>query len=154
MAKKKAKEPSGLLTMATVIGLVAYVFPKKKIERPRRPVAISTAIAFMLPFILPFFGGVQLYLRNWNAWPLYYMFFSSLVTFLLYGYDKAQAYNGRWRVSENTLHLHEFLGGWPGALIAQHYFEHKTTKAPFRRTFWCIVAFHQLIWCAIFMTGI
>lgn len=68
----------------------------------------------------------------------------SVVAFALYGLDKAAARGGRRRTPEATLHLVSLAGGWPGALIAQSVFRHKTRKQPFRFVFWCTV----LINCA------
>lgn len=56
----------------------------------------------------------------------------SLITFFVYGSDKKSALHGTQRVPESTLHLLEFLGGWPGALVAQAYYRHKTIKASFQ----------------------
>jgi uncharacterized membrane protein YsdA (DUF1294 family) len=66
----------------------------------------------------------------------------SLVCFIAYGIDKRQAANGGRRVSEPTLHLMAFLGGWPGALMGQRHFRHKTQKATFRIVFWIVVVLH------------
>ncbi|MEG2941275.1 MAG: DUF1294 domain-containing protein, partial [Thermomonas sp.] len=45
--------------------------------------------------------------------------------------------NTRWRrMPEDTLHLLDVLGGWPGALIAQQLHRHKTVKASFQTAFW------------------
>jgi uncharacterized membrane protein YsdA (DUF1294 family) len=66
----------------------------------------------------------------------------SLVCFIAYGIDKRQAANGGRRVSEPTLHLMAFLGGWPGALMGQRQFRHKTQKATFRIVFWIVVVLH------------
>ena len=66
----------------------------------------------------------------------------SLVCFIAYGFDKRQAINGGRRVSERTLHLMAFLGGWPGALMGQRQFRHKTQKVSFRIVFWILVALH------------
>ena len=66
----------------------------------------------------------------------------SLVCFIAYGLDKRQAVNGGRRVSERTLHLLAFLGGWPGALLGQRHFRHKTQKVMFRIVFWMVVALH------------
>jgi len=63
----------------------------------------------------------------------------SCVTFMVYAFDKAAAIKGRWRTPEQTLHLLELLGGWPGALIAQTLFRHKSRKPSFQTTFWAIV---------------
>ena len=60
----------------------------------------------------------------------------SVVTFAVYGFDKAAARRNGRRVPERTLHLLAVLGGWPGAYLAQRVFRHKTVKQPFRRIFW------------------
>lgn len=60
----------------------------------------------------------------------------SVVAFLLYGADKSAAEKGEWRTPEATLHAISLVGGWPGALIAQRVFRHKTIKQPFRTIFW------------------
>jgi len=58
----------------------------------------------------------------------------SLVTFVLFGWDKRQAGLGRRRVPEATLWGCSTVGGWPGGLLASRQFRHKTQKQPFR--FW------------------
>ena len=64
----------------------------------------------------------------------------SLVTFGVYGYDKAQAQGGGPRVPEAVLHLLGLLGGTPGAFIAMRMFHHKTSKQSFQTMFWLTVA--------------
>jgi len=64
---------------------------------------------------------------------------ASILTFIAYARDKSAATAGRWRVPESTLLLLGFLGGWPGAIIAQQVLRHKTKKASFRRAFWATV---------------
>ncbi|MFC4728727.1 DUF1294 domain-containing protein [Coralloluteibacterium thermophilus] len=59
----------------------------------------------------------------------------SLVSFCMYWLDKTAAGAGRRRTPEKTLHLVDLLGGWPGALLAQHRFRHKTAKASFQAIF-------------------
>jgi uncharacterized membrane protein YsdA (DUF1294 family) len=76
------------------------------------------------------------------------VFVMSVVSFVAYGWDKRQATNGGRRVSERTLHLMAFLGGWPGALIGQRHFRHKTQKVAFRIVFWTLVTSHVGIVCA------
>lgn len=51
--------------------------------------------------------------------------------FALFGWDKACARNGSWRVPESTLLGIAFLGGSPGAKLGQRFFRHKTRKQPF-----------------------
>jgi uncharacterized membrane protein YsdA (DUF1294 family) len=60
----------------------------------------------------------------------------SLITFIAYAVDKFAAQRGRWRTPEKTLHLLSLCGGWPGALLAQQYLRHKSTKTEFRVVFW------------------
>lgn len=55
----------------------------------------------------------------------------SLACFVVYGWDKGLAANGSRRVPEQTLHTLALLGGWPGALVGQRYFRHKTKKLSF-----------------------
>ena len=64
---------------------------------------------------------------------------ASIASFLVYWWDKDAAKAKQWRTQEGTLHLIDLLGGWPGALIAQQLFRHKTVKASFQTTFWVTV---------------
>ncbi len=70
--------------------------------------------------------------------PLYLLL--SLVAFLLYAFDKAAAMNRRWRTREQTLLFVGLLGGWPGALVGQGMFRHKSRKMSFQVPFWGTVA--------------
>lgn len=45
--------------------------------------------------------------------------------------------------------MFELLGGWPGALIAQQKFRHKTRKVSFQVVFWAIVLVHQAFWALV-----
>lgn len=66
----------------------------------------------------------------------------SLVTIVVYGWDKSCAKRGARRVPEATLHLLALLGGWPGAALAQSLFRHKSQKTSFRIVFYLTVALH------------
>jgi uncharacterized membrane protein YsdA (DUF1294 family)/cold shock CspA family protein len=63
----------------------------------------------------------------------------SALAILLYGMDKSAAINNRWRTKESTLHFVGLAGGWPGALLAQDIFRHKSKKAEFQSVFWITV---------------
>ena len=69
----------------------------------------------------------------------------STVAFAAYGFDKRRARMDGRRVPEKTLHLMALLGGWPGALMGQRVFRHKTQKISFRIVFWLCVALHLAI---------
>ncbi len=69
----------------------------------------------------------------------------SIAAVAAYAYDKKQAMDGGRRVAESTLHLIEFLGGWPGALLAQGWFRHKCSKASYQAAFWSIVLLYEIL---------
>ena len=63
----------------------------------------------------------------------------SLTCFVVYAIDKSAARNGGWRTPERTLLLLGLACGWPGALLAQQWLRHKTSKRPFQQMFWVTV---------------
>ena len=69
----------------------------------------------------------------------------SMFSFLAMGEDKRRARNGTRRVSEGVLHGLEFLGGWPGSLIAQQSLHHKNRKISYQVVYWFIVLANLLL---------
>ena len=82
-------------------------------------------------------------------------FVVSALLFALYGMDKAAARKGLRRVPEVNLHVMALLGGWPGALLGQRVFHHKTIKQPFQTIFWCTVVANcaGLAWLLVQVLG-
>ncbi len=82
-----------------------------------------------------------------RAVPIGYLILS-VITYLIYAWDKASAKAGRWRTSEGTLQLLALAGGWPGALIAQQTLRHKSKKVSFRMALWFVVLLNcaGLVW--------
>ena len=78
----------------------------------------------------------------------------SALAYLMYWLDKSAAQKGRQRVPENSLHLVGLAGGWPGALIAQQRFRHKTLKQPFQTVFWVTVVLNAAIVAWLARSGI
>ncbi|UJJ33236.1 DUF1294 domain-containing protein [Halopseudomonas maritima] len=113
--------------------------------QPVRRVGLKLGVLTLL-CALPLAGGLQLWLKQHLPWPLLAYLLVSIVSFIQYAMDKRSAETGRWRTPENTLHITELLGGWPGALVAQQVFRHKTRKLSFQVVFWLIVGLHQLVW--------
>jgi uncharacterized membrane protein YsdA (DUF1294 family)/cold shock CspA family protein len=107
---------------------------------PRRdsPAKWGTATLFVIPLFVGVFGVVGLIWRTPALLALFYLT-ASVVTFIVYAVDKKAAERGRRRTPENHLHLLALLGGWPGALLAQQWLRHKSSKLGFRATFWFTV---------------
>ena len=63
----------------------------------------------------------------------------SFVAFIAYANDKSAARQGKWRTPESTLHMLEFLCGWPGGWLAQRWLRHKSVKTSFRVVFFLMV---------------
>ena len=83
--------------------------------------------------------------RGVPAWAALLYAGASLLCFVLYGVDKAAARAGRGRISESMLLSLGLVGGWPGAIVAQLVFRHKTSKRSFRVRFWLSVAVNAAI---------
>lgn len=107
--------------------------------------------------VWPVFGGVvALTAARWGLWPWWWAVYlgMSVLAFGAYARDKWAAEADRWRTPENTLLGLGLLCGWPGALLAQQVFRHKTSKSSFVAGFWFsvvgnlagFVAFHARIW--------
>jgi len=110
--------------------------------RRARPVVAAGAV------MAGFIGGLGIAasLGLLAVWvPVIYLVLSSL-TFASYAWDKLQAERGFRRTPESTLHLLEALGGWPGALVAQHWLRHKVRKVSYQVVFWLIASAHIGLW--------
>ena len=75
--------------------------------------------------------------------PLIYIAMTG-ITLFAYAFDKSAAIDQRWRTQESTLHVLALAGGWPGGLIAQRAFRHKSSKTSFLVTFWVCVILNVL----------
>ena len=126
---------------------------KASIAGVRKPEKQNSSSGF-LPHVVAFgfllmVGGAVLKSAIPKPILLIYLILSS-ATFAAYALDKTAAKNGGWRTSESTLHLLALIGGWPGALIAQSKFRHKTKKQPFRAIFWITVALNCMAFVSLF----
>ncbi|HSN72296.1 MAG TPA: cold shock and DUF1294 domain-containing protein [Steroidobacteraceae bacterium] len=105
--------------------------------RSARSGSTWVATALVVPFAC-ILAGLVLLGRIPVAIPLIYAI-GSLLTFIIYGFDKSAAMNGRHRTPETTLHILSLVGGWPGAFYAQHTMRHKSRKREFQFVFWITV---------------
>ena len=71
-------------------------------------------------------GPLAVFAGGWGTVLLIWLAVINLVTFAVYGIDKAKAKRGAWRVPEKTLFLLPLLGGSLGALLGMRVFRHKT----------------------------
>ena len=99
-----------------------------------------------LLMLLPVTGAITLLISIGQWIPCFLYPGMSLIAFAAYSEDKRRAQQDKWRISEDNLHLLEMMGGWPGGLIAQCIFRHKSSKDSYQRTFWAIVILHQIGW--------
>ena len=115
---------------------------------PDREVTVSGEIVPAALAALGFlvFAGVMGFMGRVPLWVPGLYAAVSVITFGAYHADKGKAVRGEWRTPESTLHLLEFAGGWPGALIAQQALRHKNRKPAFLVPFWGIVITHIAVW--------
>ncbi len=115
--------------------------------------AARKASALVLGYvaIACFAAIVVLEIVFWNMplWVLAIYGGVSIISLLFYYQDKMAAIRGTRRVPEEQLHLLGIVGGWPGGIVAQHIFRHKTQKESFARYFWFTVLLNVLIFVAI-----
>ena len=95
----------------------------------------SKSVVFLFLMAL----GLLFMMQEIALWVLVSYLSLSLLTFVLYGIDKRNAIKERWRISEKTLQVFALLGGWPGALLAQQAFRHKTQKRSFIFVLWLAI---------------
>jgi len=89
---------------------------------------------------------------SWGAWAAAWYGAWSLIALIAYWRDKRAAQSRAWRTRERTLHIIEFLGGWPGAFIAQTTLRHKTRDTGFLAVYWLIVALHLIAWTIVLIS--
>ena len=122
---------------------------RPSVELEPRPVHLMLALACLVAI-----GWLVVY-RDLPIAVLAVFLVSSLIAFLMYAFDKAAAMNRRWRTKESTLLLVGLLGGWPGALVAQGMFRHKSSKIEFQVAFWFTVIANGAVvaWWCFFRVG-
>ena len=63
---------------------------------------------------------------------IYLLIGINVLTFFVYGIDKWNAIQGRWRISEATLLMLAVIGGSIGALLGMRIWHHKTMHKQFK----------------------
>lgn len=115
-------------------------FIQKRLTHRKKGRITRTVLGLSFLFVVLF--GAVLRFIPWAVFLGYAVL--SIVSIVVYAIDKSAAVNGRWRTPEKTLHCIGLAGGWPGALIAQNWFHHKTRKNSFQVVFWSSVVLNCL----------
>ncbi len=109
--------------------------PKRKPKTTFSIAALALSLLALLAIL--YFIKLDIFWAWLLAW--------SVVTFGLYGYDKAQSKIGGGRVPEIVLHMSTLAGGWPGAWSGRFAFRHKTRKP----VFLVVLIISTLLWGGI-----
>ena len=116
--------------------------PRPRVRQSPPPADTAGSVA-LCAFALAY--ALAMFVRGVPAWVHVLYAATSLGSLALYGADKAAAVAGRGRVPERALHALGVAGGWPGAIVAQRLFRHKTRKRAFRVRFWLTVAANAVL---------
>lgn len=141
--------------------MVVYFNLTRDEQHRLRAVNIHLENESLTPILLSLLVGIVFYIlvgsvivfRLLPPWVLVAYLVLSGVTYFMYGDDKTRAVMGQRRIPENQLHFFEFLGGWPGALVAQSYFRHKNRKVSYQVVYWIIVLLNILILTVVVIMG-
>jgi uncharacterized membrane protein YsdA (DUF1294 family) len=77
-----------------------------------------------------YFLRIQETYMNWQIYVIW-LAVVSVITFVLYGFDKALSKREGWRIPEVFLHGLALSGGFPGGWAGRALFHHKTRKGFF-----------------------
>lgn len=78
---------------------------------------------------------------------------ASAACFAIYALDKSAARRKERRTPESTLLLLGLAGGWPGAVLAQQWLRHKSSKASFRWRFHLTVVLNLAVFTWLMVLG-
>ena len=115
----------------------------------RSPVKRFTLIGVILVAVL---GALIYFITGWSFY-LIWLISLSIITFLLYGYDKAQAKLGGTRVPEIVLNGLALLGGFLGGWLGRAVFHHKVRKKSFTIVLTIATILHLILIYELFLRG-
>lgn len=104
----------------------------------RRPHPLLPIRLIAIPAFIALYAAVD---AMWKPHPIVAAIYlaASIWTYVVFAFDKRAAERGLWRTPESTLLACSLACGWPGALLAQQFHRHKTSKPKFQAEFWSIV---------------
>lgn len=104
----------------------------------------KTGFSILAAVLVAVTGLALILFTDWNP-VLIWILAVSLVTFILYGYDKTQARLGGGRVPEIVLHGLALAGGFLGGWLGRWIFRHKTRKPAFT----VVLTVSTILWLGI-----
>lgn len=115
-------------------------------ERQRQSQGLIIAAVIAATFLALVGMAVIVGSLHWAIMVVYVL--ASVFTYLAYADDKRAAQTGAWRTTERKLLFLGLAGGWPGGLIAQQRFRHKSKKGSFQAAYWLTVGLNcaGLLW--------
>jgi len=111
---------------------------------------IFLCVAGVIFALIYLFGYTKLHLGTLYS----YLLAINTTTFIYYALDKLFAKANRVRIPETALHIMEFIGGSPSALVAQQLFWHKSTKRSYQVVFWLIIVVQLSSMYVLFYTDL
>lgn len=92
---------------------------------------------FLLLFAIVFLACMATAVFLSKLQPLIFSLYiaASILSLIVYQRDKSAAKRNLRRTPEITLHILALIGGWPGAILAQRWFRHKSKKLSFQLLF-------------------
>ena len=114
----------------------------------RLPLRLGTLSYLAIAAFIPLYIVATVAWRlPWWVHPLYAA--TSVGAFAAYALDKSAAIHGGWRLAERSMLLLGLIGGWPGAIVAQQLFRHKTRKRAFVAEFWASVLLNVILFTVL-----
>ncbi len=107
--------------------------------------SIAALVALPLLLVLPGLAAYRGFSPTIATYAAGWVTAISLLTFIVYYFDKRRAEKDGPRTPELLLHLFELLGGWPGAFLAQRWVRHKSSKVIYQVVFWFIVLAYEAV---------
>ena len=139
-------------TQAEEVRALRELAPPSRAPRQRADNQTKRAVSVVSLLAIPAFALLFVVLMfRWGLPGYLALLFAagSVLTFVVYAVDKLAVRFGWRRVSEASLTFFGFIGGWPGALLAQQLLRHKTVKVSFQRQFWRSVLLNVVVLCGI-----
>jgi uncharacterized membrane protein YsdA (DUF1294 family)/cold shock CspA family protein len=121
---------------------------------PMRPTSPAIGLLAIVAFVAIYVLVVMFWAPDLPLWVAVLYIGVSIIAFVSYGIDKSAARLQRRRIAETTLILLGLLGGWPGAIVGQQFFRHKTAKMSFRAVFWVSVLLNVFVFVALNAPGV